>query len=212
MLSKPCACSLSFCCERYDSCPSPAHDGPSRAAERRTAKRGVRCDSEGPGVRRSVAEWSSKPRRSWLSRREGNARRRFHGARLSSLPNDPRVDIRVEVGGAGVELQLKVGSARYIQASVRAVDENVTLLVPSDLLDAGRGRAVSRVVVADVGFSTPTSADLLMDTERLLDRIDGSLPVASAADLAGRALVDGLADGAIAVALDLGDAATEQAR
>lgn len=121
-------------------------------------------------------------------------------AKLASTMNSPRADVLIVHAGLDIELQLKVGTDKYIRSALRRQADGVTLLVP---VDATQGAAVGSLEFDGIEIEAPTTDQLQARTEGLLDRLSTGEPIVTFADAAKRALKDSLIDALVIAVLDL---------
>lgn len=125
-------------------------------------------------------------------------------ARLSTKANAPRADILLITSERQVDLQLKTGSDPYLRAAVRAREENVVLLVPSDVdKRTWAAAATATVEVESIGVESPTRAELHEQSQKALDRIARGERAFDLGDLAKSSIVNSFVDGLTAVVVDV---------
>lgn len=121
-------------------------------------------------------------------------------ARLSTAANNPRTDVTVVWRGVELELQLKAGSDPYLRAAVRAREEGIILLVPSDAKGAGARTALT---FGDVTVETPTRSELRESADVTLNRLSRGESALNLLDVAKQSISNALIDGLVAGIADL---------
>jgi hypothetical protein len=124
-------------------------------------------------------------------------------ASLSARANDPRADVVAFWAEEQIELQLKVGSDRYIRAAVRSRLDGTIVLVPSDAVPPGMDGVTSSLDFDGVTFESPSRQELIDSADASLQRMAVGESQVTAGTIAVNSVCSGLVDGVVAAILDL---------